>query len=309
MSLGNIQGCFKPNRIINPYTDEVMYVECRKCPACRNRYAYKWQERVSKECTFHRYSMFVTLTYSNDNLPRFQMVWNDALDNYQMLSNRDCDFDKVLPEEYNGLTHQMAHDTKDGVPYVCRYDVVTFFKRFRARIDYSFKINNINENKTSVISSVPSIAPKVCVRIITLSSGLIPNTSPENSEKSYLKVGRMVLSTIHLSTHQPPTMWQNTLLAILVCQRFYSLNLPVHSTSKVKSHVSDLVRLIQRNYSKMSLMELMDTLNLTLPLNLPYMFNLPVRLRCDTSQSVKAGALYLILKNYEFIRLQSTLKD
>lgn len=147
MALGNIQGCFKPNRIINPYTDEVMYVECRKCPACRNRYAYKWQERVSKECTFHRYSMFVTLTYSNDNLPRFQMVWNDSLDNYQMLSNRDCDSDKVLPEEYNGITHHMSHDTKDGVPYVCRYDVVTFFKRFRSRIDYSFKINNINENK------------------------------------------------------------------------------------------------------------------------------------------------------------------
>lgn len=147
MALGNIQGCFNPRRIINPYTDEVMYTECRKCPACRNRYAKNWSERVSNECKFHRYSMFVTLTYSNDNLPRFSMVWNDALDNYQMLSNRDCDVDKSLPEEFNGTSHRMVHDTKDGVPYVCRYDVVTFFKRLRSRIDYSFKINSVNENK------------------------------------------------------------------------------------------------------------------------------------------------------------------
>ena len=147
MALGNIQGCFDPKRIINPYTKEVMYVECRQCPACRNRYARKWQERVEKECTFHRYSMFVTLTYSNDNLPRFQMVWNDAIDNYQMLSNRECDSDKELPEEFIGVSHKMSHDNSDGVPYVCRYDVVTFFKRFRSNIDYSFKINNINENK------------------------------------------------------------------------------------------------------------------------------------------------------------------
>ena len=164
------------------------------------------------------------------------------------------------------------------------------------------------KTKKYAISSVPNILPEVCARIIMLSSGSIPNLSVKTSVKSYLKVGRMVLTTSLLSTHQPPSTWQSTLLAILICQRYYALNLPAHSICRVKSHVSDIARVIKRNYSQMSLTELMDTLNLMLPLNLPYMFNLPVLLKTDTSLSAEAGALFLILKNYEYIRLRSILK-
>lgn len=146
MSLGNINSCQNPKRIINPYTDEVMYVECRNCESCRNRYSKHWSDRVARECEFHIYSMLLTLTYSNDNLPMFKMCWNDSVDDYQMLSNRVCDADEVLPEDYNGVSHRMNHSVVDGVPYVCRNDVVLFLKRLRSAIYYYFKINHIDGN-------------------------------------------------------------------------------------------------------------------------------------------------------------------
>ncbi len=149
MSLGNINSCFSPKRIINPYTKEVMYVPCRKCPSCLNRYTHEWSKRIENECKFHYFSMFVTLTYDNEHLPMFKPVWCDAegSEGYLMLSNRDCDADKCLPESLSGQFIPVTHSDAVGVPYCCRQDVVLFLKRLRSRIDYYFKTHCINENK------------------------------------------------------------------------------------------------------------------------------------------------------------------
>lgn len=85
--------------------------------------------------------------------------------------------------------------------------------------------------KRFVISSAPSMVLAHYVRIIMVCFSSIPKLSAESSVRSYVKLGRMVIKTTALSTHQPPRMWRNTLMAILVCLKFYSLNIRSRSTS------------------------------------------------------------------------------
>ena len=64
--------CYNLQRIVNPYTQDILYVDCRKCPACLWKYSNELTARVSRECTQHRYSLFFTLTYDNDHNQEIQ---------------------------------------------------------------------------------------------------------------------------------------------------------------------------------------------------------------------------------------------
>ena len=61
--------CYNPIRIVNKYTHEVLYVECRKCPYCLHKYATDLTSRIVRECKQHKYSLFFTLTYDNEHSP------------------------------------------------------------------------------------------------------------------------------------------------------------------------------------------------------------------------------------------------
>lgn len=146
--LRNLQRCEHPNRIINPYTHEVMYVPCRTCNSCLNQRSNHWKKRVNDECTKYRYVMFFTLTYSNDNLPLFLPVSNDD-GLVDWFSNRDGskfnENEKLQDSEIHPIRVQNSNVV--GIPYVSKYDIVCFVKRFRSHIHYYFKKHNITENE------------------------------------------------------------------------------------------------------------------------------------------------------------------
>lgn len=124
-----------------------MYVPCRKCDSCLNARSFEWSQRVERECTFHRYSMFCTLTYDNAHLPYFSECVDEDTGEIVLRSNRLCDSELRIPDE---LSYKFIHVTnldKDCIPYVCRSDVKLFMKRFRSRIHYYFKKHNINEDE------------------------------------------------------------------------------------------------------------------------------------------------------------------
>lgn len=144
--MSNICCCENPKRIINPYTDEVVYSACRTCNTCLNIRVKNWQDRIEKECTLHRYSAFITLTYDNDNLPYYQPTYIDEDNNLIWNSNRlDIDDEIVGNYPFHPVTHceELDHNC---VPHLCKQDIVKFLKRLRSSIDYYFKINNIHEN-------------------------------------------------------------------------------------------------------------------------------------------------------------------
>ena len=140
-SLGNIHTCESPQRVYNKYSNEFLYVGCRKCSSCLNKRSIQWIERIEKECKLHRYSVFFTLTYDNDHLPYYSLTFNDDKCKYELTSNRVCDSGKVLFERFNDVSVPVTHFDGKVIPYPCREDIKLFFKRFRSRIDYHFKKN------------------------------------------------------------------------------------------------------------------------------------------------------------------------
>lgn len=145
--LGNIQTCFRPRRIINPYTHELMYVPCRSCPACLNKCSLEWQNRISDECKLHRYSMFLTLTYNNANLPVYYPVYSIEDRSISFWSsNRPDEFSNIIEHDNPAFDFvPITHDNRECVPYASRTDITKFFKRFRSHISYYFNKHHINE--------------------------------------------------------------------------------------------------------------------------------------------------------------------
>lgn len=54
-----------------PVPDNFVQVPCGNCLGCRIEYSRSWALRCEHEAKMHRSNSFITLTYNNDNLPRF----------------------------------------------------------------------------------------------------------------------------------------------------------------------------------------------------------------------------------------------
>lgn len=141
--LGNINSCLSPKRIYNKYTDETLYVPCRKCFRCRDTYSSTWSRRIENECKQHRYSLFVTLTYDNDHIPLFQpLIMKDGT-HPVWYSNRSSESGKFLSDSVCRALPPQKMEDEVCFAYPCKKDVQDWFKRLRSAIDYQ-----LNKNKT-----------------------------------------------------------------------------------------------------------------------------------------------------------------
>jgi hypothetical protein len=139
--------CYNPQRIVNKYTHEVLYVECRKCPYCLHKYATDLTSRIVRECKQHKYSLFFTLTYDNEHLP----VMVRQCDHVWKLENRDEKRDGSVRSRYLFFdkTPDYQYPQKmstDCFAVVCKEDVQRFLKRLRSKIDYDYDLSQ--EQKT-----------------------------------------------------------------------------------------------------------------------------------------------------------------
>lgn len=62
-------GCLKPIKIHNKKLDTEQYVRCGKCFLCKKEKAREWLIRLVHHNSTYLYCYFVTLTYSDDNIP------------------------------------------------------------------------------------------------------------------------------------------------------------------------------------------------------------------------------------------------
>ena len=139
-ALGNINPCLRPHRIYNRYIGEFLYTNCRKCVRCRSSYASSWANRIDSECSFHRYSLFLTLTYDNDHLPYYSPLFNiDGSRTDVWCSNRGCDNGKFVSSEIARPIPPVGMEDTVCFAYPCKKDVQDFFKRLRSKIDYKLK--------------------------------------------------------------------------------------------------------------------------------------------------------------------------
>ena len=70
--------CLRPRTVINKYTGERFTVGCGTCKACLQKLANKAAYQCSLHEADYNYCMFVTLTYSNDNVPLLHIQYQNT---------------------------------------------------------------------------------------------------------------------------------------------------------------------------------------------------------------------------------------
>lgn len=149
--------CLEPKYIHNNYNGEDMLVPCGKCEVCLMRKSSQNVLRVQMEHTQHLYCKFITLTYSEDYIPRMMLIENDAV------TRRDCghDFTLVDPDYGNVLGYWDNYTDYQSlcrkcnsydVPFLRKYDLQLFFKRLRKYFSDYGKSNNIPVGKIRYFS-------------------------------------------------------------------------------------------------------------------------------------------------------------
>lgn len=119
--------CLHPQQIINPYTDELMLVPCGKCEACRLNKSYRSAFFCDLEAKSNTFTVFITLTYDNDNIPRVDFTSSDKM--------RDFEYGDFLSElrlpvsELQPLLKKF--ELGGDIPYLRKIDLQNFFKRLR----------------------------------------------------------------------------------------------------------------------------------------------------------------------------------
>lgn len=123
--------CLSPRKIHNPYNHQDMIVPCGKCEACSLRKSSMNTLRVQLESKQHLYCKFITLTYSNDYIPRMYLA-----------PTENGDYEIYDDEYYNQIGTLSSFQLKDyetlcrkceaeNVPFLRKYDLQKFFKRLR----------------------------------------------------------------------------------------------------------------------------------------------------------------------------------
>lgn len=144
-----IESCLNPLLVSNKYNHKQYYVNCGKCVACLNQKSFHWKFRVEDECSFHRYSIFFTLTYDNDHIPFIvsdNYVFNDdGSVKSCSLYNADGKFLTDYDGEPYYLRKDLSYPTRIGV--LSKRDIQLFLKRLRINI---YRKSNVPNEEASI---------------------------------------------------------------------------------------------------------------------------------------------------------------
>lgn len=159
----HIQTCLHPKLIRNPKDGSQVYVPCGSCPACLKARSSRWVQRLNQERYCWKYSVFFTLTFDNENLPRLKRIGNHLVDVKHLCTPPDKE---VLVIDIDEAIFQFSRDdardndwltriNREGleVPVLSSYLLQKFIKRFRTNLHRSyerykkeFNIEGKNEN-------------------------------------------------------------------------------------------------------------------------------------------------------------------
>lgn len=113
--------CLRPIRVLNKYTNEVLYVPCGHCHSCIKNKANRDTSLAMNMSSHFRYCYFVFLSYTNKYLPYMQVTKVDPLDdsrniytfnsiNRNIRIYRDRGADRIIDDTPFSITHSMTPD-------------------------------------------------------------------------------------------------------------------------------------------------------------------------------------------------------
>ena len=129
--------CLNPRVVTNPYTHERIIATCGHCEACINRKMQSNEMKCKLESQSAVYSMFVTLTYNDDNIPLLRpqklsqdVCCCDVTERFQ--GKPESELSVVSHLSHEDLTALLDKFNLNGcIPYLCKSDLQKFIKRFR----------------------------------------------------------------------------------------------------------------------------------------------------------------------------------
>lgn len=161
-----VGNCLNPRKVYNPSLHGWMYCSCDKCTACLNQKATILSNRVRAEIEQHKYSVFFTLTYDNEFLPKYEVFQDsNGVVQYKPVERLVDDSSSYMLStscplnQYNDYENLYMFDESTFVPtienyenlyhfgVVCKKDVQNFLKRLRWRIS---KIQNITKDESKI---------------------------------------------------------------------------------------------------------------------------------------------------------------
>ena len=169
------------------------------------------------------------------------------------------------------------------------------------------------QNKSFATSFAANMAVTPIDPTTMVSFGLMMKRRTNTQQGVYIRLGRCALKGISMSnllTQELPAMLRRMLLALLICQRFYKVNLPARSVWLLKAQQSAISRIVLRKYKKCTLNELYsEVIQLSQSKENRLLFTqFPRVLYIDISQNATSMARYLIWLNYVYIRDLSSIK-
>lgn len=161
--MANVFKCLRP-RIITNAAGNLVNVSCGKCEACLTKKSSNRARYCEIESKAHRHTFFVTLTYSQENLPVAKIhtigdrmflfncterlsyrsphnflgeLNNASVEDISYIHSRVYDPDAETPFEYG----------EGYIPYASKYDAQAFLKRLRYYIKQFSEQNNLTDEK------------------------------------------------------------------------------------------------------------------------------------------------------------------
>ena len=178
----HLLSCKSPQRVFNKYSGEYVWVPCGHCSICKNRRASHYTQLLERERLQHRFCFFVTLTYSNDNVPcitqgdfierkerPLDFVSNRPKDNICISFNTLFPEDKFIPQATMNVMSHVDEDSYSevdleffdnwiqygGLPYASKRDAQLFLKRLNkyANEHYTYQFKNFRYFLVSELGS------------------------------------------------------------------------------------------------------------------------------------------------------------
>lgn len=111
--------CLRPVRVLNKYTNEVLYVPCGHCYSCVKNKANRDTSLAMNMSSHFRYCYFVFLSYTDEFLPYMEMCKSSPVGNTRNIYNfrsvnrnirvhRDRGSDRVIDDAPFSITHSMT---------------------------------------------------------------------------------------------------------------------------------------------------------------------------------------------------------
>lgn len=147
----HLLSCLHPVKI-KDVNGRTQYVPCGKCDACRRMQASVWVQRLEQESRCWKHTLFFSLTYSDEFLPKLkrldESIWCDTQrihhgDRFPFVTFNDfikASLRGVPKEKQSFVENEVVHEleTKEFIPYLPVADIQKFLKRLRSNLQRKY---------------------------------------------------------------------------------------------------------------------------------------------------------------------------